>query len=146
MVDRKWLRYWLPPILWMLQMFYFSLLPRGSYPKIDEQHFDTSYLQYVYHCGQFFCLSLLLYRAIVRSPASGKSVAPRNVALKDALVAIVVIAFVDELIQIPVPTRKFTVRDLAADVVGGGFGLMIIQMVKRSKYVDRHELDTRIAG
>jgi VanZ family protein len=146
MCDLNWLRNWLPPILWTLQIFYFSLLPRGSFPKIDEQHFHASYLQYIYHFGQFFCLSLLLYRAILRSSVSGKIVTPRSHVVKHALLAIVIIAFVDELIQVTVPTRKFTVRDLMADVAGGGFGLLIVQMGKRSKDVNRVELDRRTAG
>jgi VanZ family protein len=63
--------------------------------------------------------------------------------LKHALLAIAIIAFLDELIQIPVPTRKFAVRDLVADVVGGGFGLLLMMhMAKRSKDINRGELDT----
>jgi len=146
MCDFNWLRNWLPSILWALQIFYFSSLPRGSYPKIDEQHFDTGYLQYLYHFGQFFCLSLLIYRAILRSSVSAKIATPRSHAVKHALLAIAIIAFVDELIQVPVPTRKFTVRDLMADVAGGGFGLLIVQIGKRSKDVNRVELDRRTAG
>jgi VanZ family protein len=141
MCDLNWLRTWLPPILWTLQIFYFSSLPRGSYPRIDGQHFDTGYLQYVYHFGQFFCLSLLLYRAILRSSVSTKIATRRSHVVKHALLAIAIIAFVDELIQVPVPTRKFTVRDLMADVAGGGVGLLII--IKGRRWV---ELDRRTAG
>jgi VanZ family protein len=146
MCDVNWLRNWLPPILWTLQIFYFSLLPRGSFPKIDEQHFHASYLQYIYHFAQFFFLSLLIYRAIVRSSVSAKIATRRSHVVKHALLAIAIIAFVDELIQVPVPTRKFTVRDLMADVVGGGFGLLIVQMGKRSKHINRIELDRTTAG
>jgi len=146
MFDLNWVRHWLLPILWTLQIFYFSSLPRGSYPKIDEQHFDTSYLQYIYHFGQFFCLSLLLHRAILRSSVSAKTPTQRSRVLRHALLAIAIIAFLDELIQVPVPTRKFTLRDLMADVAGGGFGLLIVQMGKRSKDVDRVKLDRRTAG
>jgi VanZ family protein len=53
--------------------------------------------------------------------------------LKHALLAITIIAFLDELIQVPVPTRKFTLRDLMADIVGGGFGLLIMQMGREFK-------------
>jgi VanZ family protein len=141
MCDVNWLRNWLPPILWTLQIFYFSSLPRGSYLRIDGQHFDTGYLQYLYHFGQFFCLSLLLYRAILRSSVSAKIATPRSHVVKHALLAIAIIAFVDELIQVPVPTRKFTVRDLMADVAGGGVGLLII--IKGRRWV---ELDRRTAG
>ena len=130
MCDLNWLRNWLPPILWTLQIFYFSLLPRGSYPKIDDQHFETGYVQYVYHFGQFFCLSLLLCRAILRSSVSAKIATPRSHVVKHALLAIAIIAFVDELIQVPVPTRKFTVRDLMADLAGGGFGLFFMRIRK----------------
>jgi len=146
MFHLKWLHNWILPILWTVQIFYFSSLPRGSYPKIDEQHFDTSYLQYIYHFGQFFCLSLLLHRAILRSSVSAKSPTGRSRVLRHALLAIAIIAFLDELIQVPVPTRKFTVRDLMADVAGGGFGLLIVQMGKRSKDVNRVKLDRRTAG
>jgi VanZ family protein len=146
MFDSNWLRNWLPPILWTLQIFYFSLLPRGSYPKIDEQHFDTSYLQYVYHFGQFFCLSLLLYRAMFRSSVSANGAMARSHVVKQALLIIAVIALLDELIQVPVPTRKFTVRDLAADVAGGALGVLIMQRGKRSKDVNRRALDTKTTG
>ena len=142
MFDVSCLRNWLPAILWTLQIFYFSSLPRSSYPKIDEQHFGTSYLQYIYHFGQYFCLSFLLHRAILRSSVSAKTATRRSRVLKHALLAIAIIALLDELIQIPVPRRKFTVRDLMADVAGGGFGLVIMQMGKRSKDINRGELDT----
>jgi hypothetical protein len=137
MCDFNWLRNWLPPILWTFQIFYFSSLPRGSYPKIDEQHFATGYLQYLYHFGQFFCLSLLLYRAILRSSVSAKVTTPRGHAVKHALLAIAIIAFVDELIQVPVPTRKFTVRDLMADVAGGGFGLFFFMWIRKRDATSR---------
>lgn len=142
MFDLNSVRNWLLPILWTLQIFYFSLLPRGSYPQINDQHFDTGYLQYLYHFGQFFCLSLLLYRAILCSSVSAKTPAPRSHLLKHALLAIAIIAFLDELIQILVPTRRFALRDLMADVVGGSFGLLIMQMVKGGQ---QGELDTRTA-
>ena len=143
MFDVSCLRNWLPAILWTLQIFYFSSLPRSSYPKIDEQHFGTSYLQYIYHFGQYFCLSLLVYRATLRGSVSAKTAAGHGHVLKHALLAIAIIAFLDELIQIPVPTRKFTVRDLMADVAGGGFGLLLMMhMGKRSKDINRGELDT----
>ena len=143
MFDLNWLRNWLLPVLWTLQIFYFSLLPRGSYPNIDDQHLGTSYLQYAYHFGQFFCLALLLYRSVLRSAVS-KTPRPRSYALKHAFLAIAIIAFLDELIQIPVPARKFAVPDVLADMAGGCFGLLLMQMVKRSNDLDRHELDSRI--
>ena len=136
MCHLNWLRNWLPPILWTLQIFYFSSLPRGSYPKIDEQHFDTGYLQYLYHFGQFFCLSLLIYIAILRSVVSAKIATGPSHVVRHVLLAIAIIAFVDELLQVPIPTRKFTVRDLMANVAGGGFGLLIVQLGKRSKDVN----------
>ena len=146
MFDLKWLRNWILPVLWTLQIFYFSLLPRGSYPKIDEQHFDTSYLQYIYHSGQYFCLSLLVYRGALRSSVSAKTAARRGHVLKHALIVIAVIAFLDELIQIPVPTRTFTTPDLMADLAGGGVGLLSMQIGRRSKDRHRQELDTKTAG
>lgn len=134
MFHLKWLYNWILPILWAVQIFYFSLLPRGSYPKVDERHFDTSYLQYLYHFGQYFCLSLLVYAAARRSSISVKTSDPSEV-LKRSLLTIAGIAFIDELIQIPVPTRTFTVRDLMADMAGGGFGLLITRIGKESKDV-----------
>jgi hypothetical protein len=125
-------RHWILPILWTVQIFYFSLLPRGAYPKIDDPHFAASYLQYVYHFGQYFCLSLLVYRAArvsmaVPNPGNGGEL------LKRVLLIVAVIAFVDELIQIPVPTRTFTLRDLMADVIGGCCGLLVVQLATVQK-------------
>ena len=143
--DLEWLRNWVLPVLWTLQIFYFSLLPRGSYPKIDERHFDTSYLQYIYHFGQYFCLSWLVYRARLRSSTAAKPAGRRRPALRHTLLILAVIAFVDELIQIPVPGRTFTVRDLTADMAGGCFGLLIMHFGKRPKDVNRGDLEIRIA-
>jgi VanZ family protein len=143
MFDLKQLDNWLLPLLWTLQIFYFSSLPRGSYPKIDEQHFDTGYVQYLYHFAQFFCLSLLVYRAMLRSSVSAKTADRRGHVLKHALIVIAVIAFLDELIQIPVPTRTFTTRDLMANLAGGGVGLLSMQIGRRSKDLHRHELHTK---
>jgi VanZ family protein len=127
------------PCLWTLQIFYFSSLPRGSYPKVDDQHLDTSYLQYVYHFGQYFCLALLLYRAKLHSALPAKTAEHIRQMPKRTLVIIAVVALVDELIQIPVPTRTFTLRDVMADVAGGGFALLLMQLGKRSKDAQRRE-------
>jgi VanZ family protein len=137
MLDSKWLSHWLPPILWTLQIFYLSLLPRGSYPKIEDQHFDPSYLQYVYHFGQFLCLSLLFYRAMLYSSFSGEKVGTRHNHAYLTLAVVIIIAFLDEIIQIPVPTRRFTLRDLMADVVGGGFGLLFMRIRSTSNKPSR---------
>ena len=124
---------WLVPLLWTVQIFYFSLLPRGSFPQVDQQHADAGSLQYVYHFGQFFCLSLLLYRAIIcNSSTDNRSAICRHPA-SAAFALLVMIALLDEAIQIVVPTRHFTVRDLTADIVGGAVGLLLVQMIRGSR-------------
>lgn len=129
----KWLSNWVPPILWTLQIFYLSSLPRSSYPKTNAEHFDTGSLQYLYHFGQFFCLAFLVYRAILHSSLFGDKVENHRKLIYATLLVIAIIALLDELIQIPVPTRKFTFRDLAADLVGGIFALLLIKIRSRNK-------------
>jgi len=146
MLASNSLRHWFLPLLWTLQIFYFSLLPRGSFPKVDQQHVDTGYLQYLYHFGQFFCLSLLLYRPVLCSSWSDSRLAGRRNVVPAALAVLVIIALLDEAIQIAVPTRRFTLRDLAADIVGGAVGLLLMQMSRREPDSDRPDGSTSVSA
>jgi len=142
MFDSRRRRNWIFPALWTIQIFYFSLLPRASYPKMDGQQLGASYLQYIYHFGQYFCLSLLVYGARRRDAEYAQTPERRGRILKHAMLVIAVIALLDELVQVPAPTRTFAIPDLMADMAGGSLGLLVMHRGKRSEIVSRHELGT----
>jgi VanZ family protein len=134
MFDLNGLRYWLLPFLWTVQIFYFSLLPRGLYPRIGNANFDTHYLQYIYHSCQFFCLSLLVYRAFLYSSWPRNQDFNRRALAYAVLALLLTVALLDESIQIFVPTRSFTVRDLAADIFGGAAGVLLMHVTRRKVF------------
>lgn len=99
---------WLPVILWMTGIFYFS-------SRTDPLDFLPSSKQGAYwgmaaHFAEYAGLTILLHRALSRSRTSLHPFAPALIALAYAIL--------DELHHELVPGRRFELGDIGLDVTG----------------------------
>lgn len=99
---------WLPVLLWMAGIFYFSSRPDplGFLPS-SEQRFSWGNFA---HFAEYAVLFILLYRTLSRSRARLYSFTPALIALAYAIL--------DELFQELVPDRGFELADIGRDVTG----------------------------
>ena len=104
-------RRWLPPTAWMALIFILSAVPGDRYPRIDLPDADKGM-----HAILFLPLGWLLGRAMPRR-GSGP---PLPFPDRQALIAIGIGALYglsDEIHQLWVPHRSFSLLDLAVDIL-----------------------------
>ena len=122
----KFIKFWLPVILWAGMIFYFSSIPdlRSGLPDI----FDIV-LRKIAHAGEFGILAILLWRAILSPKQKPDKQPPTNVI---AIVTIIVILFAvsDEIHQGFVSGRVASATDVLIDSIGAILGLAIWQRIK----------------
>ncbi len=105
----------LPPILWMIVIFWFSAQPDLPSNKVD--YLDLL-MKKTAHFSEYLILTLLLHRSF-----RGKSIIP-------AITIALFYAFSDEIHQLFVPGRTGALRDVAIDFAGILTGGYIINRLK----------------
>jgi len=121
--------YWLPPLLWMIIIFYFSSQPRTT---ISHQYFIDFAIYKVLHMLGYALLYLLLFRALYQFRNFGLSL--QDTFLYSALIA-VIYAISDEIHQRFVPTREGRLRDVMIDSLG--ILLMYIYIKNHLKFIKK---------
>ena len=118
---RKFLKFWLPAIVWMGVIFIFS-----SIPNLKSGLKEDYILRKIAHMIEFGILTFLLFRAIRLDEPK----------LKKAIVSAVIItlfyAFSDEFHQLFVQGRQCSLKDVGIDSIGIliGAGLCYIKSRK----------------
>lgn len=107
---KKYIIYWLPPILWAGVIFYFSSVPNLN---SGMQVFWDVFWRKLFHAGEFGLLNLLLWRALYY----GEQVNFKK-ALWWSLFFTLFYAISDELHQYFVPLRQCRWQDVAQDSLG----------------------------
>jgi len=102
---KYFVRYWLPPILWAILIFYMSSI---SFPP-DKPGIRFS--DKVLHTAEFLALSFLLFRAIYNSKY-------RKAAYWFAILLTILYGISDELHQILTPQRVFDIYDVLFNSLG----------------------------
>lgn len=108
---KKKLSLWLPVIIWMSIMFYFSNkpdLPGGSFDWLDF------FIKKTAHVSEYLILHLLLYRAFQRKSPDY------------AFLAALVFAFSDEIHQLFTPGRGASLSDVFIDSAGISLSSILI--------------------
>lgn len=113
--QRNHVSYWLPVVLWVGLMMFFSSVPDPYAPVGVE---GTTTYDVLGHSVGFAVLAFL----VIRWLRSRQEKAGGRVALWTAL-ACLAYALFDELHQIPIPGRSFEWHDMAIDAVGLCLGL-----------------------
>ena len=108
---KKFLYYWLPPVLWMSFIFLLSSRHRIG---LSEVYMYNFIIFKSLHMIEYAALFFMLFRAINKTFT--------NVSKKNALMIAVVLAILygisDEVHQTFVPTREGTIRDIGIDSIG----------------------------
>jgi VanZ family protein len=107
---KNFIFYWLPSIIWMLIIFYFSSRPRFG---ITHKFLFDFVIFKTLHMIEYGILYFLLFRAFYRTT----TLSPSKKILFPLLFAIIY-AVTDEFHQLFIPTREGRIRDLMIDSGG----------------------------
>jgi len=123
----KFLKYWGPPLLWMVLIFFFSSRERVSVS--DEYTLNFVFFKSL-HVLEYAGLYFLLFRATLQENPENK---------KKARLLALLIAFIyavsDEVHQSLVPTREGRLLDVGIDTIG--MSLMYIYTKYRFSSISR---------
>lgn len=138
-MKRKWFYAWIPVIVWMMIIFYFSHQPAQQsselstgvtklmteminylIPKLEIDYTSyTFYIRKLAHIFVYFVLGCLLIRAFERR---------FKITYKQIISAFLIcllFAISDEVHQLFVPGRSGEFRDVVIDTIGATFGIII---------------------
>jgi VanZ family protein len=142
-VRRLWLyiKYWLPPLLWMSLIFLGSAdrasvnrssrilepLFRWLFPEMSDAGIGTCILivRKCAHLTEYAFFAILIWRAL-RQPPRGDHRPWSWREPKWALLIVFAYACLDELHQTFVPGRQGAIQDVLLDTLGGAFGLVLL--------------------
>ena len=119
------MRYWLPLAMWLAGMAAATSIPGDLIPTLPAPGLDKVVHALLYG-GLAFLLQRWLRGGLRRPPA-------RPLLLAGTVCGIY--AVLDELHQLAIPKRTFSVGDLVADAVGIGIGLAVaaVMLARRRK-------------
>lgn len=107
----KFIKLWIPPIIMMCVIFYFS--SRQNVSVSSEFTINFIILKTLHTIG-YALLHLLLFRAVYVQEKKKNL----DISLKKAAIIAILYAATDELHQQFVPTREGKIRDVIIDAVG----------------------------
>src|SRR5689334_9445922 len=99
----KFLRYYLPPILWGLLIFSFS---NGTVPKVSNVYWQDFVAHKTAHIIEYSILGILIYRALLQEKLTKKRIFIYTVLIT------FLYGFSDEFHQSFTPTREPRFRDV----------------------------------
>lgn len=114
---KKFLNLWLPPILWMGIIFFFSSLHTIKTSKFYWQDFI---IKKTAHFVEYAFLSFLYFRGFYGSKFSSKKSAFLSVLIS------FLYAISDEYHQSFTPGREPRIRDIVIDVIGASFAVYFV--------------------
>ena len=115
-------RRWAPPLAWAVFILVLTSLPGVLFAGIRAPT-NTDKLV---HCTMYAILGLLWARAALAAR-------PRGRTIVIVLLAIALLAALDELHQHFIPGRSMDVRDWMADTIGASVGIMIAVLRRRGQ-------------
>lgn len=153
MTWTRFLRYWIPPVLWMLLFFPLFNKFLGSpvlyrtmlyvfqlfSPDISAAAIEIPYilLRKSLHFIEFMVLAFLIYRAFSRNQRNRWDI---RWAFPSVIIGISY-GFLDEYLQTFIPSRNGSILDGIIDSLGVMFALGLIAFKARKKSSDGKDLD-----
>jgi len=122
----KFLKYWLPVILWAGGIFYLSSI---SGLASDMSVFWDVFWRKLAHATEFGILNLLLFRALWGYKMKTSQ------AIILSFILSVLYAFSDELHQYFVPNRECRLKDVGMDSLGAAAMTAVIYLLNRLKFI-----------
>lgn len=143
---RAFLKYWLPPLVWMAVIFSFSSDSHSYqhsagifepflhwlFPQMPQAEVETIHhlIRKCCHLTEYAILALLLWRAMTRSKNLPPWSWPR---IQGTMLLVCLYAATDEFHQSFVPTRTSLVSDVFIDTAGGAIGLLALWIFCRCR-------------
>ena len=113
-ILRKLFKFWIPPLLWAVLIFYFSSL---SLPETSEIYWKDFIVKKSAHVIEYAVLTILLYRGF-----RNNGIKDRNAGIL-AMTLAILYASSDEFHQSFVPGREPRVRDVVFDTIGASLAI-----------------------
>ena len=123
----RYLKYWVPPLLYMGLIFVISSLEQ---PPLPMPKFEWLTIDKLYHFVEYGILGALLAIAFVNVPLKGL---PTNWRWTGAALIAILYGASDEWHQTFVPGRFATLADWVADVLGAIAGVLGVYLYYRRK-------------
>jgi len=127
-VPKNWWLRWLPSVAWAGFIFLLSSIPGYRLPKVPLPETDKGM-----HALLFFPLGFLVARSVAavffERPLAASMAATTRLIGAFALCA--AYGFLDEVHQIFVPRRSFSLADWAVDCIAAGIGIIAWRVVQR---------------
>jgi VanZ family protein len=121
----KKLAYWLPALIWMSLIFFFSSQPTVQASTIDVRDF---FIKKLAHVVEYFILAILIDYSLRHTTHFS-----RTKRLIFTLLFVVVYASSDEFHQSFTPGREPHIRDVIIDILGGSIGFFSYRYLKTVK-------------
>jgi len=142
------LKYWLPPVVWMVVIFSASSdsksfvhssriiapLMHWLFPHATDDSVDTAVVVFrkCAHLSEYAVLALLFWRAFRRPVTNDARPWSWRLAAYSVLL-VAAYASTDEFHQLLVPTRHASIVDVMIDTAGGGLGILVLWALSRPK-------------
>ena len=149
---RAFVKYWLPPLLWLLLIYGASSdtdsaqhssriigpIVRWLFPHLPAAQVEdiVFFVRKCAHFAEYAVLALLLWRAMWKPVRND----PRPWSWRVTLLTLLLVAawaISDEIHQTFVPTRQGALSDVVLDTVGAAAALLAMAVVYRSPYFRR---------
>ncbi|MFQ5646294.1 MAG: VanZ family protein [bacterium] len=114
---KHFVHYWVPTLLYMGLIFYFSSQSDLGISIVPIENFDK-----LLHFSEYFVLCLLFYRSLVNSPTDRLS----GNAVVLAIVFSLLYAVSDEFHQWFIPNREADILDIVADGAGAAVSQLML--------------------
>ena len=111
--SQKFVRYWLPVIIWKFATLAVSTLPGKTVASAG----NIPYSSVLAHFAEFLVFSFLLHRALANEKLSTKS------ALILTLIASFAFSVLTEILQLNIPGRVFDYNDILTNDLGALAGI-----------------------
>jgi len=111
--SQKFVRYWLPVIIWTFAILAVSTLPGKTVASAG----NIPYSSVLAHFAEFLVFSFLLHRALANEKLSTKS------ALILTLIASFAFSVLTEILQLNIPGRVFDYNDILTNDLGALAGI-----------------------
>jgi len=129
---RQFLFYYLPPLLWLGLIFYFSSIPdlKSELPNIWDL-----ILRKIAHVGEYGILAVLILRMFLQTKKQQKESLPdQKLFFREVVITTIVLsilyAFSDEFHQAFVPGRSGSLSDVGFDATGVVLGTLFYLRIK----------------
>ena len=123
----RYLKYWAPPILYMVLIFAISSLEQ---PPLPTPKFEWLSIDKIYHFIEYGILSVLLTIALINAPPKWL---PANWIWVTAALISILYGASDEWHQTFVPGRSATFSDFVSDAIGAIAGVVSVYFYYRKK-------------